>query len=94
MAINQSSISVTVKTRPSTVVATTDRRAAATTNTQPITLKTQARTANFIEDMLDVIEASPQDGFTLVYNSSLDKYEVKQLSSTEINITGLDGGTF
>lgn len=94
MAINQSSINVTVKTRPSTVVATTDRRAAATTNTQPITLKSQARTVNYIDDMLDVIEAAPQDGFTLVYNSSLDKYEVKQLSSTEINITGLDGGTF
>lgn len=94
MAINQSSINVTVRTRPSTVVATTDRRAAATTNTQPITLKSQSRTANFIEDMLDVIEASPQDGFTLVYNSSNDKYEVKQLTSTDINITALDGGTF
>lgn len=94
MAINQSPLNVTVKTKQAITVGVPDRRTAATTNTQPITLKSQARTVNYIDDILDVVEASPQDGYTLVYNSATDKYEVKQLTSSQISITSLDGGTF
>ena len=94
MAINQSSLNVTVKAKESIAVGVPNRRTAATTNTQPITLKSQARTVNYLEDMIDVVEGTPQDGFTLVYNSATDKYVVQQLSSSQINITSLDGGTF
>jgi len=94
MAINQSTLNVTVKAKESIAVGVPNRRTAATTNTQPITLKSQSRTVNYLDDMLDVVEVSPQDGFTLVYNSATDKYEVRQLTATDITINSLDGGTF
>jgi len=87
MSINQAGLNVNVK------VSLANNRLSTPSN-QPITLKSQARTANYIEDMLDVVEGTPQDGFTLVYNSATDKYVVQQLSSSQINITSLDGGTF
>jgi hypothetical protein len=39
-----------------------------------------------LDTMQDVVEGSPQDGYTLIYNSSDDKYYVQALS--------LDGGNF
>ena len=43
--------------------------------------------ATRLDELLDVVEgASPPDGGTLVYNTSIDKYEVQ--------ILNLDGGTF
>lgn len=86
MAINQAGLNVTVKLP--------NRRTSATTNTQPITLKATARTISQIRDIADVIETSPSDGSTLVYDSASDKYIVKQLTTNDISITGLDGGTF
>lgn len=94
MPLTSSAINVTVRTKPTVSVGVTDRRTSGTTNTQPITLKSQARTINQLADISDVEEAAPQDGFTLVYNSSTDKYEVKKLASTDITIDSLDGGTF
>ena len=82
MPINSSNIRVTV------------RSGGGTSNTQPVTLKSQARSVNNLADIVDVVESSPQDGFTLVYDSVTDKYIVKQLESQDINITALDGGTF
>ena len=43
------------------------------------------------DDLLDVVENRPQDGDTLVYNSTTHKYEVKPVS---INAVDIDGGTF
>jgi hypothetical protein len=40
---------------------------------------------------LDVVESQPQDGYTLVYNSNIHKYEVKPSVIAEAT---LDGGTF
>lgn len=87
MSINQAGLNVNVKVNLGTTRT-------ATAPTQPVTLKSTARTVNYLNNLLDVQEVAPQDGFTLVYNSATDKYEVKQLSSSEINITSLDGGTF
>lgn len=87
MAINQAGLNVNVR------VNLANNRLA-TAPTQPITLKASARTINTLKDITDVVEGSPQDGFTLVYNAATDKYEVKQLTVSDINITGLDGGTF
>ena len=39
-----------------------------------------------LDSMQDVVEGAPQDGYTLIYNSSDDKYYVQALS--------LDGGNF
>jgi hypothetical protein len=81
MAINQGGIKVTLQARPSGT-------------SQPVTLKSTARTINTLKDIADVVEVSPQDGHTLVYNAATDKYEVKQLSITDIGVDEIDGGTF
>lgn len=51
-----------------------------------ITLKNQVREVNSIEDIADIVETNVVNGATLVYNATLDKYEVKPPE--------LDGGTF
>jgi len=94
MAIVSGGINVTVKTKPAISVGVTDKRTAATTNTQPVTVKAVARSINQLADILDVVEASPEDGNTLVYNAASDKYEVKKLSVADITVDNLDGGTF
>jgi len=82
MPINSSNIKVTV------------RSGNRTANLQPITLKSQARTINTLADIGNVDENVVEDGYTLVYNAATDKYEVKKLDITDINIDSLDGGIF
>jgi hypothetical protein len=94
MPIATGGINVTVKAKPAISVEMTDKRTAATTNTQPVTIKAVARTVNQLADILDVVEASPEDGNTLVYNAATDKYEVKKLTVADITVDNLDGGTF
>jgi hypothetical protein len=61
-------------------------------STAPVTLKTSTSQSR-LDQLFDVVEISPQEGSTLVYRSSDDKYVVQQLSLQ--NVTGtLDGGTF
>jgi hypothetical protein len=43
---------------------------------------------NYLHSLLDVVEVSPTDGSTLVYNAKTNKYEVKPFSG------GLNGGEF
>lgn len=87
MAINQAGLNVNVKVNLANTRLSTPP-------TQPITLKATARTINTLKDLTDVVEGAPITGMTLVYNASTDKYEVTTLSSENINITALDGGTF
>jgi hypothetical protein len=81
MAINQGGIKVTIQSK-------------STGLSQPVTLKSSARTINALKDIADVVETSPQTGHTLVYNAATDKYEVKQLSIADIGVDEIDGGTF
>ena len=61
----------------------------------PIALKNQIQEIRSIEDIADVTETNVVEGATLVYNSTLDKYEVKLLDITnQIDNADLDGGTF
>jgi len=61
-------------------------------SSSPVTLKNAANQTR-LDQLFDVVELSPQEGSTLVYRSSDDKYVVQQLSLQ--NVTGtLDGGTF
>ena len=87
MAINQAGLNVNVKVNLANNRLTTPP-------TQPITLKATARTINTIKDLTDVVEGAPTTGMTLVYNASTDKYEVKTLSTADINLGSIDGGTF
>lgn len=61
-----------------------------------LTLKNQVNEINSIEDISDVAEVSVTDGATLVYNSSNDKYEVRQLDIGDLTTENLqlDGGEF
>ena len=53
----------------------------------PITLDTIGTGgATRLDQLSDVVESSPANNFTLVYNSSTDKYIVQEMN--------LDGGTF
>ena len=72
-------------------VSTTGGRITSSSRGSGITLKNQANEIRSIEDIVDVVETNAVDGATLVYNSALDKYEVKPLDFTQ---TELDGGSF
>lgn len=61
------------------------------TNQAPVTLRNTAADYNAIDRLTDVVLTEREDGSTLVYNASTDKYEVKPVAAA---ITGLDGGTF
>lgn len=63
-------------------------------STSPVkTVKSQFNSVDTVSELTDV-EGTPQDGYTLVYDSALRKYVLQQLSSEDINISSLDGGTF
>lgn len=48
-----------------------------------------------LDTLLDVVEGNPNNGDTLIYNSSDDKYYVQTLTNlTSNNVSNLDGGTF
>ena len=87
MAINQAGLNVNVKVNLANTRLSTPP-------TQPVTLKATARTINTIKDIADVVEGAPTTGMTLVYNASTDKYEVKTLSTADIIVSSIDGGTF
>lgn len=51
-----------------------------------ITLETVQAGATRLDQLTDVVEASPVNNSTLVYNSSTDTYNVQEMN--------LDGGTY
>jgi len=62
----------------------------------PVTLKntTSLSNASRLDQLADVLEpASPEDGSTLIYNASTDRYEVKKINLGEVE-GNLNGGTF
>lgn len=56
----------------------------------PVTLRSAP---NRLDKLDDVIEGTPEDGSTLVYRASDDKYVVQQLNLSNIG-GNLDGGDF
>lgn len=64
------------------------------TQATSLTLKNTLKDEISLRELTNVVEGSPVNGDTLVYNSVLNKYEVKPLTVSANNITGLDGGTF
>jgi len=94
MGINQSALAINVKVNldaNNRLKVVTPPVGAPSTVT---TLKSQFATVDAISEMKDVIEGSPQDGYTLVYDSALNKYVVQQLTNQDINLASVDGGTF
>ena len=61
----------------------------------PITLKNQVQEIRSIEDFGDVTEVDVQNGSTLIYNSEIDKYEIKPINFSDLSGDAtLDGGSF
>lgn len=78
--------------RPNLIIANT---VPLTTTQSAPTLTLRAGVAplsqNFVHNLSDVVEDHPPNGATLVYNSTINKYEVKELP---IGTIALDGGVF
>ena len=63
--------------------------------TSGITLGNFTAGVNRLDQLVDVVESTPLNGDTLVYNAAQDKYYVQTLSGlTSNNISDLDGGSF
>lgn len=62
-----------------------------TTKVNPVSLVSVGTGSTRFDQLVDVVEGTPANGDVVVYNASTDKYEVKTLSNTSIQ---LDGGTF
>jgi len=78
--------------RPNLIIANT----APLTTTQsnpPIDLKNSVTgvAQNYLHNLLDVVEDYPQNGDTLVYDSTKNKYVVKPIVA---QVNSLDGGDF
>lgn len=87
MPINQSGLNVNVKVNLSNAPITTY-------SPSPVkTIKSQFGAVDTVSELVDVT-GTPSNGHTLVYNSSLNKYVIQQLSSENINLVSVDGGTF
>lgn len=64
-------------------------------SSNPITVKNQFREyqINSIQDLPDITETEVVNGATLVYNSSLNQYEVKPIT-TDFITGAIDAGEF
>jgi len=84
-------IIATIK-RPNVIIANTVGLTTTDSN-PPIDLKNNITgiAQSYVHNLLDVVENSPVDGSTLVFNANTHKYEVKQIT---IFVEALDGGSF
>ena len=88
MSLNNATVRVVPTT---TIRATVNQTGGQIESSAPVTLKNSPQ--NRLDQLIDVIEAAPEDGMALVYRASDDKYVVEQISLE--HVTGnLDGGTF
>ena len=78
--------------RPNLIIANTVAISTTQSN-PPIDLKNNIAgvSQNYIHNLLDVVEGTPQNGDSLVYNSTTHKYEVKAIVA---QVEALDGGNF
>jgi hypothetical protein len=78
--------------RPNVIVANTVPLTTTQSN-PPLELKNNIGSVNqnYIHNLLDVVEDHPQEGYTLVYNSTTNKYDV---APAYIGSSAVDGGTF
>jgi len=78
----------------SNIIAVIKRKSVMQSDTNPpVVLKNNIPgiNQNYLHNLLDVVERNPQEGDTLVYNATTDKYEVKPPEFVNVD---LDGGTF
>lgn len=77
------------------IKASVANNGAVSTQATTLTLKNTLKDEITIRELSNVIEGTPGEGDTIVYNSTLNKYEVKPITITANTIiTEIDGGTF
>lgn len=87
MALNSATVRLTTG---STITASVNTSGGQIQASAPVTLRSAP---NRLDKLDDVIEGTPEDGSTLVYRASDDKYIVQQLNLSNIG-GNLDGGDF
>ena len=79
----------------SNIKAIVRQSGAISTQQKTLTLKNTLKDAILLRELANVIEGTPSNGDTLVYNADLNKYEVKPLTITSNTvISEINGGTF
>ena len=88
-------VTATIKRRSPTIGVKINNSTGVIQTTTPVTIQTNitAATNNRLDALADVVEQSPQNGDTLVYDSITDTYVVTRLNLQNV-IGDLDGGTF
>jgi hypothetical protein len=87
MTISTATVKLVTGSRINATIATANGQIQASA---PVTLTTRSNRLDLLDD---VVETTPQDGMSLIYRASDDKYVVQQVSLE--NVAGaLDGGTF
>ena len=87
MSLNSATVKLATS---STIRASVNTGGGQIQSTAPVTLTTKA---NRLDQLADVVEASPANNSTLVYRSSDDKYIVRQLTLEDLG-GAVDGGSF
>lgn len=86
-------VTATIKRRSPTIGIKINNNTGGIQTTTPVTIQTNLSPGNRLDGLTDVVEQSPQNGDTLVYDSSTDRYVVTRLNLQNV-IGDLDGGTF
>ena len=68
-------------------------RVGLTSTAGSVTLRSDP-SSNRLDMLNDVVESSPENGSTLIYDAATDKYNVQRLVVNADDITDVDGGTF
>jgi hypothetical protein len=63
-------------------------------SSQDYTIKKIGYGTTQLRNLSDVLAFSPIDGDVLIFNALTGKYVSKKISSTEIELTNIDAGTF
>lgn len=64
------------------------------TSVSTINLNSPKANNLYLGELKNVDASNPHDNYLLVYDTSVQKYVVKEYLITSNNITGVDGGTF
>lgn len=77
------------------IKAVVTQSGAVSTQASTLTLKNTVKDEITLRELTNVVESSPNNGDTLVYNAELNKYEVKPIVITANTVVEkLNGGTF
>lgn len=85
-------VTATIKKRAPTIGVKINNTGGIQTTT-PVTIQTNLSPGNRLDTLTDVVEQSPQNGDTLVYDAGTDRYIVTRLNLQNV-VGDLDGGTF